>query len=133
MILIEIPGKPIPFAHHQGYGNKAYDPRYKEKKRIRESIQGQYKGPILTDPITIEVDFFILPPASWTNKKRKQAHQGEIPHLVKPDLSNLYYLYENCLKGIVIKDDNQVIWFTASKNYFSSEKTLIKIFTDTYS
>lgn len=130
MILIEIPGRPLPSVHHKGYGRRAYDPRGPEKKKIRAIMKTQYKEKILTCAVSIRMDFYLAYPKATAKVKKKLMLEDKIPHTKVPDTSNLYYLYENCLKELVIKDDAQVVEFTAKKWYCEPgrEKTIIKIY-----
>ena len=130
MILLQIPGKPIPYAHHAGYGRHSYNPRQKEIDVIKMHLKSQYKDRVIISPVSIEMIFSFEPPASWSCKKRNRYIQEDIPHTVKPDTSNCYYLYENCLKGIVIKDDNQVYKMTAHKEWGTKAQTIIKIYVN---
>lgn len=130
MILIEIPGRPLPSVHHKGYGKRAYDPRAPEKKKIRSYMRGQYSGKMITCAVYIKMDFYLPYPKSTSKVKRELMLEDDIQHTKVPDTSNLYYLYENCLKDLVIKDDCQVVEFTAKKWYCAPgrEKTIIKIY-----
>jgi Holliday junction resolvase RusA-like endonuclease len=130
MILIEIPERPLPSVHHKGYGKKAYDPRGPDKKRIRTWMKQQYEGDPIDGAVTIRMDFYLAHPKSTPKKKIDLMLADDIQHTKTPDTSNLYYLYENCLKNLVIKDDAQVTQFTAKKWYCQPgyEKTIIKIY-----
>jgi len=130
MILIEIPERPLSSVHHQGYGRRAYDPRAKDKRRIRTWMRQQYEGKMIEGAVSIRMDFYLAHPKSTSKKKVEMMLEDKIQHTKTPDTSNLYYLYENCLKNLVIKDDCQVVEFTAKKWYCrpSHEKTIIKIY-----
>ena len=130
MILIEIPERPLPSVHHKGYGRRAYDPRGPDKKRIRIFMRQQYQDKMIEGAVTIRMDFYLAHPKSTPKKKVELMLEDEIQHTKTPDTSNLYYLYENCLKDLVIKDDAQVVEFTAKKWYCRPgyEKTIIKIY-----
>jgi Holliday junction resolvase RusA-like endonuclease len=130
MILLEIPGKPVTNMHHKGYGRRAYDPRGPDKKIIRTIMKRQYKDEVITGPVIVEMTFYLSYAKSTTKIKKRAMLDGEIRHTVKPDTSNLYYLYENCLKELIIHDDAQVVKFTAAKLWCEpgKEKTIIKIY-----
>jgi Holliday junction resolvase RusA-like endonuclease len=130
MILIEIPERPLPSVHHKGYGRRAYDPRGPDKKRIRNWMRQQYTDKMIEGAVTIRMDFYLAHPKSTPKKKIELMLIDNIQHTKTPDTSNLYYLYENCLKDLVIKDDAQVTEFTAKKWYCRPgyEKTIIKIY-----
>ena len=130
MIIIEIPERPLPSVHHKGYGKRAYDPRGPDKKRIRKWIMQQYSDKMIEEAVTIRMDFYLAHPKAAPKKKIELMLIDLIQHTKTPDTSNLYYLYENCLKDLVIKDDAQVTEFTAKKWYCRPgyEKTIIKIY-----
>jgi len=130
MIILEIPGRPIPRMDYKGKGRYAYDPRYEEKKKIQWIIKSQYKEAILSCPVYIEMDFYFAMPKATPKWKKALMLLGKIKHDVYPDASNTYYLYENCLKKIVISDDSQVYKFLPEKHWCEEgkEKTIIKIY-----
>lgn len=130
MILIEIPERPLPSVHHQGYGRRAYDPRGPDKKRIRNWMRQQYSGEIITVAVRVEMDFYFAYPKSTPKWKIPLMLSGEIKHTTYPDNSNVHYLYENCLKELIIKDDSQVYDLHPKKHWCEpgKEKTIIKIY-----
>ena len=50
-----------------------------------------------------------------------------IDHIVRPDCTNMQKFYEDCLKGIVIADDSQVVESIARKRYSDHPRTVITI------
>lgn len=131
MILLEIHGTPVNWVHHQGYGRRAFNPKYKERECTQWQMRSQYSGDILTCPIEMHMTFYMGIPKSTSGIKKRQMLYGQVHHIKRPDVSNLYYFYENCLKGVVIEDDAQVYRYTAEKVYADKERTLIKIFPKT--
>lgn len=131
MILLELYGTPVNWVHHQGTGNRAYDPKSKEKQAAKWQIRAQYTGYSLVCPVEVHMTFYMGVPKNTSAVKRRQMLAGRIKHIKRPDASNIYYFYENCLKGIVIDDDSQVYRFTAEKLYAEKEKVLIKIYPET--
>jgi len=130
MILLEIPERPIPSVHHKGYGRRAYDPRGPDKKRIQNWMRKQYKGEIIKLAVRVEMDFYFAYPKSTPKWKIPLMLSGEIKHTTYPDNSNVHYLYENCLKELIIKDDAQVYDLHSKKHWCEpgKEKTIIKIY-----
>lgn len=131
MILLEVHGKPVNWVHHQGYGRRAFNPKFKEKECTQWQLRAQYNGALLTCPVDIHMVFYMPIPKSTSNVRRRQMLSGRIHHITRPDASNLYYFYENCLKGVVIADDSQVFKYSVEKIYSEKEKVLIKIFPET--
>lgn len=131
MILLELDGKPVNWVHHQGFGRRAFNPKYKEREAVQWQMRSQYGSDVLTCPIEIHMTFYMPIPKSTSGVRRRQMLHGTIKHITRPDASNLYYFYENCLKGIVIEDDSQVYSYSVEKVYSVKEKTLIKIYPET--
>ena len=52
---------------------------------------------------------------------------NEIKHTKRPDGSNLYYLVENAMKGVVYRDDSQVYYFEVLKQYGEKEVTQLEV------
>lgn len=131
MILIEIDGPPVNWVHHQGYGRRAFNPKYKEREFAQWQMRSQYSNDILTCPLEIHMTFYMAIPKTTSAIRKRQMLLGNMRHIKRPDVSNLYYFYENCLKGVVIEDDSQVYRYCAEKVYSLKEKTLIKIYPET--
>lgn len=65
-----------------------------------------------------------LPPCGnaiglWTEfiMPRPKSRKKDDFHVTRPDASNMYYLSENALKGIVYNDDSQVVVSLSTKRY----------------
>jgi Holliday junction resolvase RusA-like endonuclease len=132
MVILEILHPPVSWVPSRVSKNGTYDPRQKIKKAFKNIIASQYKGPIITDPVCVRMQFIFTPPKSVTKKSRADMlEQMLIP--TKSDCTNLQKLYEDCLKGIVIKDDRQVAMILSEKAYGEVAKVMIivkKLFTD---
>ena len=125
MLELEIKGKPHPWAAHQGYGRKSYDPRSDYKRTSRMQIRAQYKGSVIEEAVLLSFYFYLPFPKSTSEKKATKILKERLSHTSKPDLSNLTKCSEDCLKGIVIKDDAQVIGIRAFKEYSSDPRTIV--------
>ena len=127
MIELEIKGKPQPWAAHQGYGRRSYDPRAAYKKTSRIQIREQYKGPIIEEAVSLYLYFYMPIPKGLSQKKIEAILRGDVRHIKKPDCTNLQKLIEDCLKGIVLKDDGQVECVCSVKQYSNDPRTVITI------
>jgi Holliday junction resolvase RusA-like endonuclease len=131
LIKFEIPGPPVSWKSHGGYGKKSYNPRHKEKQEVQWLIReqrgvGNYTESLLgTGPVTLVFDF-MLPIPKYLSKN-KDVLSGKISHLKKPDCTNMQKFYEDCLKGLIFKDDSQVISVHSQKYYSQNPRTLIEI------
>lgn len=127
MITIEIPWEPVSWvpARISKYGT--YDPREKDKRAVKYLVRQSYSGTPFECPVQIMFIFIWAPPKSATKKKREAMLKGEIIP-TKYDATNCQKLYEDCLKGIVFKDDRQVEIIYSQKIYGEKAKTIMHIF-----
>lgn len=127
MIEIVIDLEPITWMAPRGSRHRMYNPRDKDKRATRYLITEQYKGPIIDSLVDLYFVFEFAYPKNASAKKRQQMLFGKIAPL-KKDISNMIKFYEDCLKGIVIKDDRLVTSITANKCY--SDRSCIIILID---
>jgi Holliday junction resolvase RusA-like endonuclease len=66
-------------------------------------------------------------PKSSSKSSKESMASGLIPHVKKPDVSNLIKFAEDILKEIVIIDDNIVTKIVASKLYSDDPRTEITV------
>lgn len=69
-------------------------------------------------------------PKSFSKKKQKEALEGTIRPLTKPDADNIAKIICDALNDIAYKDDTQIIELTITKQYASEPK--VKITLDEY-
>ena len=94
----------------------------KEQTRQAEAIianetKRQIGTPLLLGDIEFVAKIFIVPPASWSAKKRGRALRGEFRPRVKPDWDNFGKLICDALNSIAWKDDAQIVDGTVRKFY----------------
>jgi Holliday junction resolvase RusA-like endonuclease len=102
----------------------AYDKKRGIKDLIKRYLRGIYKGDLLSCYVGVTFEFIVAPPKSASKKKKERMLRGE----ERPtgfDVTNCQKLYEDCLKGIVLKDDRTVVITCAEKYY--GPKDLVKI------
>lgn len=124
MITIEVLGKPVPWAGHGGYGKHTYNKRENEMRVLRMHIRQQYSDDILRGKIRAYCTFYFEPSKSWSRKHREQILAGDRFHNIKPDGTNCWKLFEDCLKNIAIEDDCKIVSFTVEKYYNEIAKTV---------
>lgn len=118
--LIFIDHIPTPWAAHCGYGKNSWDKRHPQKEEYRRQIREQWgKEKAITSAVTLDIYYVFPIPKSTSKVKRDAMIKNEIDHLVKPDVTNLNKLTEDCLKGIAIDDDSIVTKITGQKRYGS--------------
>ncbi|MFQ5483042.1 MAG: RusA family crossover junction endodeoxyribonuclease [Nitrospinaceae bacterium] len=128
-IIIEVTGKPIPWARTGGGKNTGrFTPAnvraWKEAAGwlAREAMKGRKP---LNGCITLFVLADFLIPASWPEWKREAALEGRIEPTGKPDLDNLVKNVKDALNNIVWIDDAQVVREIGLKQY--SEHPMVRI------
>ena len=89
------------------------------------------QAPLMAGPVAVGMSFYFERPKSHmgtgrnvgTVKKSAPKH-----HIVKPDIDNLYKFALDCMVGIVLKDDSQVIIIRRTiKWYAKQNETIIMV------
>lgn len=128
MIKIILSGPPVPWTPSRVVSGKyAFSPRYKEKQHHQWEVRSQYLDEPMEGPMIIEALFHMSIPTSVSKKKRDKMISQEIMHITKPDIDNCFKYSIDCIKGIVLKDDNQVMCIHARKFYSETPQTVIHI------
>jgi Holliday junction resolvase RusA-like endonuclease len=90
-----------------------------------QSLPPEYE--IAVNPLFVAVEAICAVPASWSQKKSKEALAGFLRPTGKPDLDNIAKLYCDALNGIVWKDDSQIVNMQLTKRYGHEPKTIITV------
>lgn len=128
MIQIELFGKPVPWAAAKVTRRGTYNPKGIEKEAARWQIKAQHRDEPITGDVHLDFTFFVPIPARTSSVKRQQMLHHMIRPRVKPDTTNMQKFYEDCLKGIVIVDDNIVTDVSARKRYSEKPGVLIRVY-----
>lgn len=129
MIQLTIEGTPVSWLAHQGYGRRAFNPRQSVKNSVVLQLKLKYKNEPISQAVKLEFEFNMPVPASYSAKKKASLLANRFSCTKKPDNSNLVKFMEDCLKGIVIVDDAQVVELVARKQYSAHARTVINITT----
>lgn len=134
MIEFTVPGKPVgkgrPRFRRVGAFVKTYTP---EETVSWEGLVAmaamKVRGDLVpTDsPVSLAVEVEVIPPKSWSNKKRQSAVIGLHWPAKKPDLDNIVKAIGDALNGVIWVDDVQVVRLEASKRYGSADQTRVRI------
>lgn len=128
MIEITLSGPPIPWTPSRVVRGKfAFSPRFREKEHAQYEVANQYQGPLIEEAVVITLQFYMPIPTTTSKKLRKMINAGEVYHIKKPDIDNCTKYAIDCVKGLIIKDDNQVCEIHATKDYAEIPKTIIRI------
>jgi len=127
----EIPLEPVAWKAHSGYGSRSFNPRYKEKEAFQWYLRKSHdQEELFTGPLMVEFLFEMPIPKSFSKKKRKLIEDGErIFHTKRKDLTNCIKFTEDCLKGVVIEDDNCICIMKAQKYYSLNPKVIIHLYS----
>lgn len=128
MIELHIPLQPVPWQAPKKGKYTFYDPKEKEKRCVRFYLREQYQGEPLDEFVVLLFSFNFKFPKNLTKKKREMISNGQL-FPTRSDCTNMQKLYEDCLKGIVIKDDRKVTKIFSRKMYADKDSIFIEVFT----
>jgi len=124
IVIFTIPGAPVgkgrPKFARRGNFVTTYTPEktasYENlvKVKAEEVMQGR---PMFDGPVAVSLMLYVTPPASWSQKKQRQALAGEIYPTSKPDVDNVIKGIFDAMNGIVFADDKQVCDVHVAKRY----------------
>ena len=80
-------------------------------------------------PVHADIMVYLLPPKSWSRKKRVAAINGDILPICRPDLDNYCKAALDILNEIVIKDDSCVTSLLSAKRYSNKPRMSIKLYS----
>lgn len=134
MILFVVPGTPVgkgrPRFAKRGNFVTTYTPEktasYENlvKVKAEEAMIGRR---LIEGAVSVEIELLITPPASWSQKKQREALSGRIFPTSKPDLDNVIKgLFDAC-NEIVWKDDKQVAALQVTKRYAVKAEACMRV------
>ena len=126
---IVLDGEPVAqirmrYSGRNGIG-RIYDPREKEKKRIKALIASKH-CPIHCHP-RVSFIFHMPIPKSIPKRLTSTYKSGLLKHEKKPDTDNFIKLYLDCMDGICFDGDQKVMLGPSIKLYHPQPKTIIII------
>lgn len=119
---LNIKATPVPWAAHKGFGKRAYNPRRAEREEVQWLLKDQWKMEPIKEALRLTFFFFLPLP-----KKERNKYDYMPCHTRKPDCTNLQKFMEDALKGIVFKDDSQVISVESHKYWTDKEEGMTKV------
>src|SRR5277367_6374459 len=129
LAVITIIGVPVAWKSHAGYGRKSFNPLWREREMYQEKIREQYHGGVLEIAVSCEYIFYRKIPESTSKKMRDKLLLGNIRPICRPDRDNYDKFLSDCLQGIVIEDDSQIVDGPVRKFYDDEPYTVIKIWS----
>lgn len=138
---IIVPGEPVPKARHrarivQPRGRPPFVHMYQDAETEKyESLVAKMSGMVmagrglLLGALDVRATAYVEIPASWPQKKRVQAGDGEILPVSRPDADNYLKCVLDAMNGVVYKDDSQVVNMSVQKRYSFTPRMEIEIFS----
>lgn len=94
------------------------------KVKAQEAMQGR---PVMDGPVSVDIELYVTPPASWSLKKQRAALLGDTLPTAKPDMDNVIKgLFDAC-NEIVWKDDKQVVQLMVTKRYAETADARMRV------
>lgn len=123
---IVIPGVPVAKQRPRFSRFGTYDKQKDVKELYRLSLLPQLPSGfrLIETPIRLQIIFEMPIPKSTSKKKQKELISR--PHLKKPDLDNLYKMFD-AYNGVLWEDDNLIYHITMEKRYSETPQTLLNI------
>ena len=120
---------PVPQARPRVTQWGTYDPKYKEKKKYKAEINKKWLYLPCTEGLELNVVIVLPIPRSYGRRKICAIEENDYIHVIKPDASNFLKFIEDCMTGIVYKDDSQIYYLQARKKYGENPRLDIDIET----
>ena len=133
-IKLVVLGEPKAQARHRhftrGTFSGTYDPSKDKKESFASILQSQAPKEPISDPIYLELAFYMARPHNHYGTGKKQAFlKDSAPeyHSGRPDLDNLTKFVQDSLNKIFYRDDSLICQLTAEKKYSENPRTEITI------
>lgn len=84
--------------------------------------------PVMAGPIECTLRLDCQVPASWSQKKQRQALCGEVMPTTKPDIDNVVKAVFDGCNGVLWRDDVQVVSVRVEKRYAATPAVLVQAF-----
>lgn len=123
---IQIDGNPIPAARARVTRHGTYNPRGREKTRLKTYFLS-LNLLCLQGPLKVVLEFNMPFPKQTRKKARDLLREGKTYHVKTPDIDNLVKFILDCANGILFDDDKQVVELWASKKYSDFPSTIFKL------
>ncbi|KZS45727.1 hypothetical protein AWU65_07270 [Paenibacillus glucanolyticus] len=133
MIQFTVYGEPVaqgrPKFSTAGGFVKAYDPAKSRdyKDYVRLAAAEHAPKSLLEGPVGMMLTVYRSIPKSFSKKKAAAAEAGEIRPTTKPDVDNYLKGVKDALKGVIWKDDSQVVEVFTQKKYSGRPRIEVKI------
>ena len=134
MIVFTVPGTPVGKGRPKFARRCKFVTTYTPEKTVNyenlvkiAASQSMGTRPPIDGAVDVELSLFVIPPASWSNKKRTQALAGGIRPTSKPDIDNVLKGIADACNGIVWLDDKQIVDCRISKRYAERTEAVVLV------
>lgn len=133
MIQFVVYGEPVaqgrPKFSTRGGFVKAYDPAKSRDYKDYVKLAASEHAPkaLLEGPLGMVLTVYRSTPKSFSKIKASRAEAGQITPTTKPDIDNYLKGVKDALKGVIWKDDSQVVEVFARKRYSARPRIEVKI------
>lgn len=129
-IIIEIEGKPVPWARAGTQGKHRFTPakvkNWKDLAALKGTLAMAGTRP-LSGPLRLTYTAVCEIPQSWPKWKKQAALDGFVAMTAKPDLDNLVKCVKDAFNKVVYTDDSQIVATNAQKKYGPAPMVIAKI------
>ncbi len=128
--------KSIPYQKEDGsLGVRTFDDNKRSKpwqQKVSWAAMLRYNGPIVLNPVRLEIIFYLPRPQHHFKIRKGKVSKEPKPWaptypIVTPDLTKLVRCLEDALKGVIWKDDSQVVEQFTRKLYGEVPRAEVKI------
>lgn len=131
-----VPGKPVgkgrPRAATRGKHVTLYTPEataaYESTVALAAS-QAMADQPLILGPVDVLMRILLPVPASWSQKKQREALAGAIVPTTKPDMDNVVKAVFDAINGVVWHDDTQVADLRVQRRYGATPGVSVVVMT----
>ena len=133
-IRFSIPGTPVGKGRPRFARRGAFVSTYTDSKtasyenlvkvKAEEAMQGRS---VIDGAVAVSIWLWVTPPASWSQKKQRQALSHEILPTSKPDVDNVIKGIFDAMNEIVWKDDKQAVDLTVRKRYSETARASVEV------
>jgi Holliday junction resolvase RusA-like endonuclease len=107
-----------------------YTPAATRKYEAHGRLAAQFAmngRPPINVPVRAEIVIDLVPPASWSGRRRDAALRGDVRPTVRPDCDNYCKSAMDTINGIVVSDDSMIVDLVVTKKYASIPQLTITV------
>lgn len=94
------------------------------KVKAEQAMAGRQ---MIDGPVEVSIRLIVTPPASWSQKKQREALEGRIFPTSKPDIDNVLKGIMDACNEIVWKDDKQAVDVRVVKRYGQVARASVEV------